>query len=53
MKKKGKYIFGICLGMQLLASKSYEFGEYEGLNFIEGEVLKFNSNSEYRVPHMG
>ena len=52
-KKKGKYIFGICLGMQLLASKSYEFGEYEGLNFIEGEVLKFNSNSEYRVPHMG
>jgi glutamine amidotransferase len=52
-KKKGKYIFGICLGMQLLASKSFEFGEYEGLNFIKGEVLKFNSNSEYRVPHMG
>jgi len=52
-KKKGKYILGICLGMQLLASKSFEFGEYEGLNFIKGEVLKFNPKNEYRVPHMG
>jgi len=36
--KKGKPILGICLGMQLLFSKSFEFGEYEGLNLIPGSV---------------
>ena len=37
-KKKGSYILGICLGMQLLTTSSEEFGFTEGLNFIEGEV---------------
>ena len=36
--KAGKKILGICVGMQLLFSKSYEFGEHEGLNLIPGEV---------------
>jgi hypothetical protein len=36
--KKGKPIMGICLGMQLLFDKSYEYGEYEGLGLINGEV---------------
>lgn len=36
-----KYFVGICLGMQLLLSKSFEFGEHEGLNLIHGDVKKF------------
>ena len=51
--KKGKYILGICLGMQLLSSRSYEFGEHQGLNLIAGEVIKFDLPSHYRIPHIG
>ena len=36
---KKKTIFGICLGMQIFLTKSYEMGEHKGLNFIEGEVI--------------
>lgn len=46
-------MLGICLGMQLLASKSYEGGEFEGLNLIEGEVVKFIPKNNERVPHVG
>lgn len=49
--KSGKYIFGICLGMQLLFEKSYEFGKHKGLGLIQGEIVKFNSN--LRIPHIG
>lgn len=52
--KKGKYILGICLGMQLLASVSYEYGTHNGLNLIEGEVVSFRTLKEdMRVPHIG
>lgn len=51
--KEGKYILGICLGMQLLFDKSYEMGEHKGLGFIKGEVVPFDIPGEYKVPHMG
>lgn len=48
-----KPLLGICLGMQLLATKSYEVKECEGLNFIEGEVIKFQPKHNERIPHVG
>lgn len=48
---QGKPILGICLGMQLFYEKSYEYGEWEGLGLLEGEVVRFNHN--LKVPHMG
>ncbi|MEW5797933.1 MAG: imidazole glycerol phosphate synthase subunit HisH [Bacteroidota bacterium] len=47
----GKPLLGICLGMQLLFTKSYELGEFSGLNFVSGEVKQFPST--VKVPHMG
>lgn len=49
--KSGKYMVGICLGMQLLYEKSYEYGEHEGLGLIEGEVGFLDI--DLKVPHMG
>lgn len=46
-------ILGICLGMQLLATKGFENGEFEGLNLIEGEVVKFIPVNDERIPHVG
>ncbi|MCR2032053.1 imidazole glycerol phosphate synthase subunit HisH [Anaerofustis stercorihominis] len=51
--KDGKYLLGICLGMQLLFDKSYEMGEHEGLGFIKGDVVPFDIPKSYKVPHMG
>lgn len=52
---KGKPLLGICLGMQLLFDKSYEYGEHEGLGLIHGEVCPIADDltSELKVPHMG
>jgi imidazole glycerol phosphate synthase, glutamine amidotransferase subunit len=64
----GKPFLGICLGMQLLFEKSYEFGETAGLGVINGEVVKFDTskftdtnlspqNSTFtpkiKIPHVG
>ncbi len=52
----GKPLLGICLGMQLLFDKSYEFGEHEGLGLIRGEVVPFDTSRfphRLKVPHMG
>ncbi len=41
--KAGKPFLGICLGLQLLFTKSYEDGEHEGLGVFEGDVVRFSS----------
>ncbi len=52
--KKNSYIFGICLGMQILLSKGFENGEYDGLNLIKGEVkLIRNRNNKIVLPIVG
>lgn len=52
----GKYMLGICLGMQLLFESSKEYGEHEGLGLIEGSVVHFDTTrftTPLKVPHMG
>ena len=52
--KSGKYVLGVCLGMQLLFERSEEFGDFKGLGIIEGEVIKFDKNKmQEKIPHMG
>ena len=53
--RKGKPLLGICLGMQLLFEKSYEFGEFEGLGLIEGAVRPIADviPADYKIPHIG
>jgi glutamine amidotransferase len=49
--KSGKPLIGICLGMQVLFSVSFELGINDGLNLIPGEIVAFDSS--VKVPHMG
>jgi glutamine amidotransferase len=49
--KGGKPIFGVCLGLQLLFTRSREGGSTQGLNFISGEVVKLPEN--VKIPQMG
>ncbi len=51
----GKKLFGICLGMQLLFEKSYEYGEHEGLGLLKGSVVPMQGviPSELKIPHIG
>ncbi len=51
----GTYLLGVCLGMQMLFEKSYEFGEHNGLGLIKGEVTSLRDAicADLKVPHMG
>ena len=52
---EGKPLLGICLGMQLLFEKSYEYGEHEGLGLLQGRVVPMAGRipEELKIPHMG
>ncbi len=52
---RGKPILGICLGMQLLFEKSYEYGEHAGLGLIRGEIRPISEKipAGLKIPHIG
>ncbi|MDE7162956.1 MAG: imidazole glycerol phosphate synthase subunit HisH [Clostridia bacterium] len=50
----GKPLLGICLGMQLLFERSFEYGEHRGLGIIKGEILPLKDYvTDLKIPHMG
>jgi glutamine amidotransferase len=57
--RSGKPFLGICLGLQLLFTKSMENGEHDGLNLIPGTVVRFSRTDKdvctatIKIPHMG
>lgn len=51
--RNGRPFLGICLGMQLLFTRSHEDGLYDGLNVLAGEVVRFPEVRGLKVPHMG
>lgn len=55
LANEGKPLMGICLGMQLLFDKSYEYGEHEGLGLIKGVVRPLEGviPSDLKIPHIG
>ncbi|WP_367606889.1 imidazole glycerol phosphate synthase subunit HisH [Legionella sp. W05-934-2] len=54
--KTGNPLLGICLGMQMLLTNSHEFGIYQGLDLIPGEVLPIPKETDHgihKIPHIG
>lgn len=51
----GKPIMGICLGMQMLFEKSFEYGEHKGLGLLKGNIVPMKGyiDSELKIPHIG
>ena len=52
---KGKPIMGICLGMQMLFDRSFEYGVHEGLGLVRGDVVAMEGrlSAELKIPHIG
>ena len=52
---EGKPLMGICLGMQMLFEKSFEYGEHEGLGLLKGQVVPMQGSisEELKIPHIG
>ena len=55
LAKQGKPLLGICLGMQLLFERSFEYGEHEGLGLIKGSVVGMEGKlpADLKIPHIG
>ena len=53
--RRGKKILGICLGMQMLFEKSFEYGEHEGLGLLSGRVVAMEGRlpAGLKIPHIG
>lgn len=54
---KGTHLLGICVGMQMLFERDFEFGEHKGLGILKGDIIKFKEKDDlgnsYKIPHMG
>jgi glutamine amidotransferase len=54
VREQGRPFLGICVGMQLMATRGLEFEVTEGLNWIPGEVRAIEPKGEHlKIPHMG
>ena len=54
VEQKGRPFLGICVGMQLMASKGHEYSETGGLDWVAGDVVRIEpSDATLKVPHMG
>lgn len=53
--REGKPLMGICLGMQMLFEKSFEYGEHQGLGLLKGQVAPMAGRipEDFKIPHMG
>lgn len=53
--QNGKKLMGICLGMQMLFEKSYEYGEHKGLGLLKGSIVPMKDTipAELKIPHIG
>ena len=53
--KSGKPLLGICLGMQMLLERSFEYGEHKGLGLIKGDIRPISDviPKDYKIPHIG
>lgn len=51
--KDGKPFLGICVGMQLLATRGLEHGMTAGLDWVPGQVVPFDIDQEFKIPQMG
>ena len=55
LAKEGKPLLGICLGMQLLFERSFEFGEHRGLGLLKGDIVPMAGAipADLKIPHIG
>jgi glutamine amidotransferase len=52
--ERGKPFLGICVGMQLMATRGVEYGVHAGLDWIAGDVVRIEPGKEHlKIPHMG